>query len=62
MATSGTNQWGTWQLSSNLGETATETFISQFGQAGPQEGLPAANAVTSITNLASNALQTFTWE
>lgn len=43
------------------GESSTQTFLSGLG--GPQQGLPAQNAVISISSgQPSSALQAYRWE
>jgi hypothetical protein len=57
------NQWGPWQPASNLGETATETYLSTFGESEPQQGSTAINAAVSCNGgVSAAAQQTFRWQ
>jgi hypothetical protein len=38
------NNWGPYFAQSTFTETATETYLSTFGETEPQQGAPALNA------------------
>jgi len=54
---------GTVTTNTGRNETATETFLSEFGESEPQAGVAQLNAPVSISSgIAAANLQTFRWE
>jgi hypothetical protein len=57
------NNWGPYFAQSTVGETATETFLSTFGETEPQQGSPVLNAPNSFSGvLPPNAVNSYRWE